>query len=661
MFWSKIWFFLVAVVAGVTLTLALVMPRPAERATVTAERSRLSRACSITEILLRDFAQSRIELARETARVQGLDVVLLESSRTPAVSAASYSAAKKILADEVSFGTQRKGDQETTYRPDLLLALDARGRVVARSGRDENLYGDSLAGYFLIDDALDGYLRDDLWILGGQLYLVAAAPVITAREPEYAGAVVIGEAVDKEFATELARRWRDPSRPRELDVDLTFYAAGEAVAASDPAQLHKDVLARSGDLAKKPPGQDCRSGDSFSIATGDTSYWVLLARLPGEAGAMGAFYSVHIPQERAIGFAGTIKAVKKNDLSFANFPWVRVAVVFLLMVGVGIALMIFEADKPLRALSADVVRLAKGETERLAEEQHRGKFGSIARSVNIALDKLHREARSAKRDLDQVLGPLPDQEVSGARTPTRQPDLAAAFTPPPPPPPPSEFRFTDGGMRMSGPPGTAPAHQPGPHSGFPAFEPGPATHGAPPAKPATTDDRVPAPQGGSLPPVGKRPTGAVPRLTGPRPTMSRRAASPGAPGAEGSAPGATADDHVTSPTSTGRTQHISIEDEDEEETVVAGRRGGVAAMIEAAAAGRQADTDDGPQYRAIFDEFVALKRRCGESVDNLTFERFLTKLRTNRDALIAKHGCRTVKFQVYVKDGKAALKASPVR
>ena len=79
------------------------------------------------------------------------------------------------------------------------------------------------------------------------------------------------------------------------------------------------------------------------------------------------------------------------------------------------------------------------------------------------------------------------------------------------------------------------------------------------------------------------------------------------------------------------------------------------------AAGVAGAPDDSGQYRAIFDEFVALKRRCGESIDNLTFDRFLNKLRANRDALIAKHGCRTVKFQVYVKDGKAALKASPVR
>jgi hypothetical protein len=633
MFWSKIWFFLVAVVAGVTLTLALVMPRPAERATVVSETKRLAHACSITEILLRDFAQSRIQLAGETARVQGVDRVLLESSKGETVSAAAYSMAKKILGEDMSFGTKRQGGKAVPYRPDLILALDTRGRVVARSGKDEKLYGDSLAGYFLVDDALDGYLGDDLWILGGQLFLVAAAPVISTGELD-AGAVVIGEAVDKEFATELADK---------LDVKLTFYAAGEAVATSDAAQVHEEVLARAPKLFKRPPGGDCVTPQAFSLTAGDTSYWALMARLPGEAGAQGAFYSVHIPQEKSIGFAGTIRAVTKNDLSFSHFPWLRVAIVFLLMVGVGLALMVFEADQPLRRLSGDVVLLAKGDSERLAEDQHRGKFGSIARSVNIALDKLQREARAARRDLDQLLGPVPPENERSSPTATGTgpgSGLSAAFTPPPPPPPPSEFRFTDGpGMRVAGPISIQqPAVAPPPVASPPAFV-------APPAPP--TDERIPPPPV-SLPPMGKKTAaGAAARTPTPKPPVPRgRAASPGR-GPEGSGAGPSYQEKLATAAQTGRTQQISIDD-DEEDTVVAGGR---------SAAG---EPDDG-QYRAIFDEFVALKRRCGESIDNLTYERFLTKLRANRDALMAKHGCRSVKFQVYVKDGKAALKASPVR
>lgn len=73
------------------------------------------------------------------------------------------------------------------------------------------------------------------------------------------------------------------------------------------------------------------------------------------------------------------------------------------------------------------------------------------------------------------------------------------------------------------------------------------------------------------------------------------------------------------------------------------------------------ETAEESYFREIFQEFVDLKQQCGESIDNLTFDRFSSKLRQNRDALIAKHGCKSVKFQVYVRDGKAALKASPVR
>ena len=70
---------------------------------------------------------------------------------------------------------------------------------------------------------------------------------------------------------------------------------------------------------------------------------------------------------------------------------------------------------------------------------------------------------------------------------------------------------------------------------------------------------------------------------------------------------------------------------------------------------------DEEHFQEVYREFVAQRDRCGESADGLTFERFAVKLRKNRDQLMAKYGCRTVRFQVYVKDGKAALKATPVK
>lgn len=74
-----------------------------------------------------------------------------------------------------------------------------------------------------------------------------------------------------------------------------------------------------------------------------------------------------------------------------------------------------------------------------------------------------------------------------------------------------------------------------------------------------------------------------------------------------------------------------------------------------------AEDADEDHWRQVFDDFLRVRRECGEAAEGLTFERFRGKLEKNRGLLVQKYGCRTVRFQVYVKQGKAALKATPVR
>ena len=70
---------------------------------------------------------------------------------------------------------------------------------------------------------------------------------------------------------------------------------------------------------------------------------------------------------------------------------------------------------------------------------------------------------------------------------------------------------------------------------------------------------------------------------------------------------------------------------------------------------------DEAHFRDVFRDFLATRERCGESIGALTYEKFVAKLHKNREQLVAKYQCRSVRFTVYVKDGKAALKAAPVR
>jgi hypothetical protein len=66
--------------------------------------------------------------------------------------------------------------------------------------------------------------------------------------------------------------------------------------------------------------------------------------------------------------------------------------------------------------------------------------------------------------------------------------------------------------------------------------------------------------------------------------------------------------------------------------------------------------------RGVFDDFLAIRRRTGEPTAGLSFDKFFDKLKKNRDELLQqKPGTRDVTFEAYEKNGKAALKATPVK
>jgi hypothetical protein len=71
--------------------------------------------------------------------------------------------------------------------------------------------------------------------------------------------------------------------------------------------------------------------------------------------------------------------------------------------------------------------------------------------------------------------------------------------------------------------------------------------------------------------------------------------------------------------------------------------------------------DELTEWQKVYEEFLAMKQECGEPTAGMTFEKFKSTLQRNKDALVQRHGVTRVKFTVYAKEGKAALKASPVK
>lgn len=70
---------------------------------------------------------------------------------------------------------------------------------------------------------------------------------------------------------------------------------------------------------------------------------------------------------------------------------------------------------------------------------------------------------------------------------------------------------------------------------------------------------------------------------------------------------------------------------------------------------------DEVHFRDVFNQFVQTKKQCNEPTAGLTVDKFVEKLRKNSTDMKARYRCKSVKFQVYVKNGKAALKATPIK
>ena len=363
MFWSKIWFFLVALAGAVAVAVALAVPRPGHRAIGDLERARLQTACSVVRILLASDARNRVDLAGAFARssdiVNALEAASgadrLDEARMRQVRATGDTVMKAILG---------------ARKPDFAILIDRRGRVVARVRVDDQDFGDVMAGRPLIDDALAGYLRDDVWAHNATLYFVAAAPVV--KHGGYVGAVVLGHQATNELATKLVGT---------LDVDVGFHLGADGVAGSKTIAFDHSALTRPFAKLGADAAGDCQAFAPINVRAGADEYTAVAARLPGEAAARPAYVSVLIHRPTAPGFFASLWSVTSGDL--AGFPWIALIGGFLVVLGGGIALMLVEADRPTRRLAADAVRLAKGDADRLAGRPAQPERARAGRSVPV--------------------------------------------------------------------------------------------------------------------------------------------------------------------------------------------------------------------------------------------------------------------------------------
>jgi hypothetical protein len=384
---------------------------------------------------------------------------------------------------------------------------------------------------------------------------------------------------------------------KNLDVDVALILRGKIVASTRSAA----ELITLPELIEQHVKEieTVKRTPAIPVTAGQEKLLVVAAPFTGEAGQQQAYYALIGMQPAKSDLPSLLSNTSSDDLKWGNFPWVQVVGGLIAMIVVGLLFQRKEVESPLIRLRRELQQLARGEIQKIQDNRYGGRFGGLARDVNAAMERYtHAPERPS-----EMAGKDLNAILGGQARPAGSTfDLPASD---------SAFSGSDPAPAFGPPP--APAFGPPP---VPAFSPPPppASFGAPPA-PSFAPPRAPF----SAVPLGQ---GAIQTATAgqaqsPLPWTSIPSAALEQDGA--------ADSEAT---------RVVPYDEDEEEAA---------------------------HFKHVFEDFLNAKRQCGESVAGLTMDKFLQKLRDNKSALVTKHGCKTVRFSVYVKEGKAALKATPVR
>lgn len=529
----------------------------------------------------------------------------LKASNGKEITPASKDEAKKALS---SYNEKLPPE----YKNDVLFAVDRDGRVVAQLGYDAIAAFPEfeLGGYPAVFDALHGFLRDDNWVLGGKLARVVTRPVEAELGQPPLGAVVGLRWVDSGFAKEMASRTR---------TNVAFFVAGSKVAQAAQEGFEDTIFERLTADDLKVEAQDKVFSEVHALADGKSG--LIVGRIPGDAWELGGTFAVVRSRTSIAGPMSFISGADDKDK--ANVKTWLVVLTIVVGAGLGFLFSFLEHSMPLKEVRAQAARLKKGEIDYLQLPRFRGEYRAFAQDINAGIERVVEKGGGAARkpaDLESILGPVPAQPNMSAFSfplsgPTVAPGTQAPVIPPAAPSAPKPFVPPASAPQVAAPP--APVAPPAPLSA-----PKPLAAPAPPSAPKPLGPPAPLapPPAPAAPPPPRASTGSVPGL--------------GASGAFGAI--------------------ASIEDDEPED-----ERTMIAKPSEEAIAATA--SDEASDWLGVYEDYVKTKKQCGESVDGLTFEKFQVTLKKNRDALMSRHGVKRVKFSVYVKEGKASLKATPVR
>ena len=717
---SRFWYIFLSLLVAITLYVSYVAVGQYNRRNQVAMTEGLASDSQVVRWALQIDARRRLDALLPAAvdkEVQeGLVVVATKDPKDRAVPKAREDVRKALD----SFNTKLPPD----LKYDALFAVDRDGRVLAQVGFDQaNASPDfELGGYPAVYDALHGYLRDDTWVLGGRLYRVSARSVEYDVTQPPAGAVVAIRLIDSRFAQDVSTLTRanvafyaagvrvasavpagaetfDAKLLDQLTGDLTQVEADKSYRESGRSGIrlldHDDLGAifarfegdaweqRAGFVVARTrvsiggPTGFLSGADDKDRASAPRFVLFLVAVVFSLIGVAFSFLEHTLPLNEMKRQAERFRKGEIDLLQLSRFRGLYRPIATDLNAGVeriaekgGAPRKLADVDKIIGPLPAQPAMSAFAFPGPDGSQGVPAQSGSVAQPLPggafVPPGAQHRNAGPSSRPALAA-----NAAGSGGFAPVDPPSRPAFAGRPPPArtapqagpgaPPGGAYAASARAIPQSSPQpqsqsGKISAAQSGSHV-VPSSRP-PVPGSPPPRLPGTPPPAPPArisrpnlgvPPSGHPPPVPSRPVGlpSVPNAQRPPPPPPLQRPQTGPTEVAPLSPETRA--LLQEAKEDGRDPDRVVDDEPA--TVV----GSAPREVLAKAAGEEAE------WRIVYEDFIRTKKQCGEPTEGLTFAKFQHTLKKNRDALIARHGCKRVRFSVYVKEGRASLKATPVK
>jgi hypothetical protein len=380
---------------------------------------------------------------------------------------------------------------------------------------------------------------------------------------------------------------------------VAFFYGRTTLASSSPANAPAlaEVAAVLPDALGNERFKRGERTEPVALRAGGRAVYSLIV---GSAAQADVGYAVARPLPLVASPLAFFQGASREDVQALPLPLIGAAAFLLALIG--LIFVYFERDRPYATLRQKLQQIAAGERERMLVTEWRGAYRKLADAINQALDK------SIERAAELAPGAKKKANLDEILGPTPESHVEPYFG------------FADAGPQQKaagGRPEAAPAKAPV----------------APPAAAA----KAPTPPNGAPIPLASAANLASPAaapLAGP----ALGAAGAAKPGLKPPVPAAPGVKPIPMAPKAGSPAPLPTSNDNSGETL-----------------------DEVAHFRDVYDQYLNVRKDCGESVDGLSFEKFELTLTKTRDQVLAKHPAKGVRFTVYVKEGKAALKAAPVK